>query len=37
MCENIRKKFSWIIVPLDIDAEISEIDGNWYEMKKIKI
>jgi uracil-DNA glycosylase family 4 len=37
MTEDIRKKFKWIIVPLEIDAEISEVDGNWGEMKKEEI
>lgn len=37
MTEDIRKKFKWIVVPLDIDAEISEVNGNWGEMKKEEI
>lgn len=34
MCEDIRQRFPWIIVPIDIEAEISEVDGNWYKMKE---
>lgn len=37
MTKKIRKKFNWIIVPLDIEMEVSEIDGNWYDMKEEKI
>lgn len=34
---DIIKHWPWIIVPLDIEAEVSEIDGNWAEMKEQKI
>lgn len=37
MCEEIRKYWKWIIVPLDIEAEISVVDGNWAEMYPEKI
>ena len=33
MCHDIKKHFDWIIVPLDIEADITEIDGNWAELK----
>ena len=33
--KDIRERFSWIIVPLQIDAEITPIDGSWYEKKEI--
>lgn len=36
MCNKIREEHDWIIVPLDVDVELTEIDGNWYEKKKIK-
>lgn len=35
MCEDIRKEWGWLIVPLEVDFEVSEINGNWCEMKKI--
>jgi len=35
MCEDIRKQWSWIMVPLDIEAEITPIDGSWLEKEKI--
>jgi len=31
---KIRAEFNWIIVPLKIDFAVSEIDGNWFDMKK---
>lgn len=35
MCEDIREKWKWLIVPLEIEAEFS--DKNWYEKKEVKI
>jgi uracil-DNA glycosylase family 4 len=37
MTVDIRLEYSWLIVPLEIDADISTIDGNWYCMENIKI
>jgi DNA polymerase I-like protein with 3'-5' exonuclease and polymerase domains len=37
MTKKIKKMFPWIIVPLEIEMEVSEIDGNWYEMHEEKI
>ncbi len=37
MTKDIRKHWKWINVPLDIDAKISEVDGNWYDMKEVEI
>lgn len=34
--KKIREVHDWITVPLKIDFEISEIDGNWYDMKEVK-
>lgn len=36
MCEKIRKEWPWIIVPLTIGIDVSKVDGNWSEMKKIE-
>lgn len=33
--KKIRERFDWIIVPLTLDFEESEIDGNWYQMKEV--
>lgn len=35
MCEDIRNEWPWIIVPLDIEIECSEINGNWAKMEPI--
>jgi len=32
---DIREKYKWIIVPLLIEAEITPIDGSWYDKKEI--
>lgn len=37
MCEGIRKHWEWLIVPLDIKASISEVDGNWFSMRDTEI
>jgi len=37
MCKELRKAWKWIIVPLDIKAELAPIDGSWYEKKKVEI
>jgi len=37
MCEDLKKHFKWINVPIDVEAEISPIDGSWYEVEGIKI
>ena len=37
MTKDIREYWKWIIVPLDIEAEISEVNGNWNEMEGVKI
>ncbi len=37
MCDDVREKFKWIIIPLDIEAEITEIDASWYTKKEWKI
>jgi DNA polymerase-1 len=36
-CEDIRKEWKWIIVPLDVEATVSEVDGNWFRMKNYEI
>jgi DNA polymerase I-like protein with 3'-5' exonuclease and polymerase domains len=32
--EKIKEMFPWISVPLEIEHEISGIDGNWAEMEE---
>jgi len=35
--ELIREQFPWITVPLEIEHEISGINGNWAEMTEYKL
>ena len=35
MVEELRAAWSWIIVPLEIEAEGSDV--NWWEKKEMKI
>lgn len=37
MCNDVRQHWPWIIVPLEIDAELSPVDGSWADKKSIKI
>ena len=32
--QKIREVFPWILVPLDIDKDFSEVDGTWSHMNK---
>ena len=36
MTEDIREYWSWLVVPLQVSFEISEIDGSWASMKGIE-
>jgi DNA polymerase-1 len=37
MCSKIKHHWPWIITPLSIEVKATEVDGNWYEKKKVKI
>lgn len=37
MCHDIRKKWKWIVVPLEIDVDVTKIDGSWAETKGYKM
>jgi len=37
MCEDVRKKYPWILVPLEISGEVSKVNGNWFEKEEIEI
>lgn len=32
-CYELRQAWKWIIVPLDISAEVGEVDGDWLNQK----
>ena len=34
MCEDIKRDFPWLIVPLQVEIEITPVDGSWYEKKE---
>jgi len=36
-CVKLLKEWDWIIVPLEIEAEVCEVDQSWYYKKEIKI
>lgn len=31
--EDVLKHWDWIIVPLDTEAELTEVEGNWFKKK----
>ena len=35
-CVDLPEAWDWIIVPLEVEMEISKVDGSWAEMEKIK-
>ena len=37
MCNDVRQKWPWIIVPLEIDAELCPVDGSWAEKEDYEI
>ena len=37
MCQDLPKAWKWINVPLDIEADIGEIDASWADVKAVEI
>ena len=37
MCERIRDHWSWINVGLAIEAELSPVNGNWFQKREVEI
>lgn len=35
MSEDVRKEWSWIIVPLTVETSATPVDGTWFEKKGI--
>ncbi len=35
--KDLQRQFKWIIIPLEIEAEITPVDGTWYDKEEIKI
>lgn len=36
MCEEIRKVWTWIITPLDVEFSMTPIDGSWYDIREVQ-
>ena len=37
MVRRLRKAWPWIIVPLEVEAEVTDVDSSWYEKKKVRM
>jgi hypothetical protein len=37
MVNKLRKHWDWILVPLEVEAEVSPVDGNWHQKEKREI
>ena len=37
MCHRLLEEWSWIIVPLEIEAEVTPIGGSWFDKKEVPI
>ena len=37
MVDELKDEWDWINVPIDIEAEVTPVNGNWYEKKEMKI
>jgi len=35
MCHDIKDHYDWICVPLELESEASELEGNWFDMKPV--
>jgi len=35
--DELKQQWKWIIAPLEIEAEVTPVDGNWYQKKEMKI
>lgn len=33
---ELRKAYRWLIVPLEIEYEISPAEGNWFQKREVK-
>ncbi len=36
-CEDIVKEWPWIIVPLDVEIEVTPVNGSWADKKKYEL
>ena len=35
--QDIREAFPWVSVPLEVEVEVTEVDGSWYTKKSVKL
>ncbi len=33
MCDELRREWNWINVPLDVEADLGAVDGSWADLK----
>jgi uracil-DNA glycosylase family 4 len=36
MCEEVRAHWPWVLVPLDVEMECTDVDGSWFTKKKVE-
>jgi DNA polymerase I-like protein with 3'-5' exonuclease and polymerase domains len=36
-CQDLPQEWKWIVVPLDVDAELCPVDGSWAEKEDYKL
>ena len=37
MTKRLPEKWGWINVPLEVEAEVTPVNGSWFEKKEMKI
>ena len=37
MTQDVRRAWSWIIVPLGVEAEVSPVGGTWFDKETVVI
>ena len=37
MTKAVRKAWDWIIVPLEVEAEVAPVGASWHEKEKVEI
>ena len=36
-CVDLKDAWDWITVPIEIEAEVTPVDGNWHEKQEVEI
>ena len=37
MVDDLKKHWKWILTPIDIEAEVAPVGGNWYQKTKVEL